>query len=197
MEMKELVRKFYEKKLIKFGNFKLTSGIFSPFYINLKGLIQYPDLMKITIQKTYNLLKNKAQYDVVASIATGGIPFASYFSCLYEIPMAYIRKEKRYHGTKQALEGNVNGKKVLLIDDVATTGSSLITAINVIRANNGEVEHAVVIVDREQGANEKLSEIGVTLHAILTASQMFHILYDLGCITKETLETVVRYLRKE
>lgn len=195
--MKDLSLLLFENRLIKIGSFKLSSGIISPFYIDLRGLISYPKVLKKIAKMILDLVSVKTNFDVIAGIATGGIPLAAFISSISEIPMAYVRKEKKEHGLEKLIEGIVDNKRVLLVDDVATTGASLEYAINVLRDNGAIVDHAAVIVDREEGAKERLERIGVKLLSLTTAKEIFTDLYTLRVINKETFQRIITYLNRK
>ncbi len=180
MDKEELILKLYELGLIKIGRFKLSSGLESNYYIDLRELVSYPRLMKSIALMIYDLAKTRYRFDVVAGIATGGIPLASFISCIHEIPMAYIRRERKMHGMQKLIEGNVASKKVLLVDDVATTGGSLEDAVKTIREFKGEISFAIVVVDREQGALERLGKLGVELLSLVKAREIFSVLERYG-----------------
>jgi len=168
----------------------------SPFYIDLKGLIGYPALLREIATMLFNTAKEKCAFDMVVGIATGGIPIVSFISCLFNIPMAYVRKEKREHGTMRLVEGDIRKKRVLLVDDVATTGGSLEKAVKVLRGNEGLIDYAIVIVDREQGARKRLSALGVKLLSLLTARELFQILWKGNIISRDTYELILDYIKK-
>ncbi len=173
MRKDELALKLYNLGLVKIGRFKLSSGLESNYYIDLRGLVNYPSFLKEIASMIYDIAREKGSFDVVAGIATGGIPLVSFISCMYEIPLAYVRRERKAYGTGRRLEGNVSSKKILLVDDVATTGGSLEEAIKVIRDNGGEVKHAIVVVDRMQGARERLMKLGVELLFLINVNELF------------------------
>jgi len=194
MNKEDFVIQLYKLGLIKIGQFKLSSGKESPFYIDLRELISYPKLLKKIASAIVDSVRNEIDFDVIAGIATGGIPLASYISCIYDIPMAYVRKEEKYHGTQKLVEGNVRGKRILLVDDVATTGGSLKRAINALRAEQGQVNYAIVIVDREQGAKQLLNKLNVTLKSLITAREIFAVLYRNNFIKKNTYVKILNYI---
>ena len=194
MNLAELAIKLYNLGLIKIGQFILSSGIKSPFYIDLRELIGYPQLMKKVANLILREARKKCSFEVLVGIATGGIPLVAYMSCIGEIPMAYVRREEKKYGTGKILEGFVSNRKVLLIDDVATTGRSLERAVNVIRDNDGLIEHAFVVIDREQGARERLKKIGVKLHSLLTVTDLFRILHKNSLISDEKYEEIMSYI---
>jgi len=196
MNKEDLALELFRLGLVKIGKFRLTSGLESPFYIDLKGLIGYPALLREIATMLFNTAKEKCAFDMVVGIATGGIPIVSFISCLFNIPMAYVRKEKREHGTMRLVEGDIRKKRVLLVDDVATTGGSLEKAVKVLRGNEGLIDYAIVIVDREQGARKRLSALGVKLLSLLTARELFQILWKGNIISRDTYELILDYIKK-
>ncbi|MHA1615973.1 MAG: orotate phosphoribosyltransferase [Candidatus Njordarchaeales archaeon] len=196
MNLEDLAVKLYNLGMVKIGDFILSSGIRSPFYIDLRELIGYPKILKDIAGLILTEAKKRTVFEVVVGIATGGIPLASYISCIANIPMAYVRKEEKKHGTGKLLEGFVVDRKVLLVDDVATTGQSLERAVNVVRDNGGTIENAIVVIDREQGAKERLRRIGVNLFSLLTAKELFEILMQKGIISRNKYEEIIEYINK-
>ena len=196
MNKEDLALELFRLGLVKIGKFRLTSGLESPFYIDLKGLIGYPALLREIATMLFNTAKEKCAFDMVVGIATGGIPIVSFISCLFNIPMAYVRKEKREHGTMRLVEGDIRKKRVLLVDDVATTGGSLEKAVKVLRGNEGLIDYAIVIVDREQGARKRLSALGVKLLSLLTARELFQILWKRNIISRDTYELILNHIKK-
>ena len=103
----------------------------------------------------------------------GAVPLSFALSLETNIPYVIIRKEKREHGTSKQIEGGeVNNKKVLVIEDVTTSGESVVKTVQVLRANNAIVDEVLVVVDRESGAEEKLLNIDVSLIPLLSVSEI-------------------------
>ncbi len=194
MNKRQLAEILYELGLIKIGSFKLSSGKQSPFYIDLRRLIEYPQLLKKIARALFERAKSRYEFDVVAGVATGGIPIAAYISCLFEIPMAYIRKKEKKYGTEKIIEGDVKNKRVLLVDDVVTTGASLEHAAKAIRESYGQINYALVIVDREQGGKDRLNKINVILDSLITAREIFEVLFQEGKIEGKIFEKIMKYL---
>lgn len=161
--------------MLKFGEFELTSGKTSAYYIDLRRLISYPRLMK-KIAKM--IIEKVEQFETVAGIATGGVPLSSFVSAVGNIPGAYVRKKEKGHGTSKAVEGEVKGNITLLVDDVTTTGGSLSYGIKMLRDNEAIVNDVLVVVDRQEGAEKKINDSSVTLHALLTISEIVKYLQE-------------------
>jgi orotate phosphoribosyltransferase len=147
---------------ILFGDFKLSSGMRSTVYVDLRKALSHPTIYRgivLELAKVLDMLKP----DAVVGIATAGIPWAAMLALTVNLPLAYVRLERKQHGRAQLVEGDVRGKLVAVVDDVATTGQSIASAVEALRAHGARVSHAVVVVDRCQGAARRLKELGVTL----------------------------------
>jgi len=154
---------------IKFGDFTLTSGRKSDFYVDVKKASSDPNILS----KIAHCLSVEAPEDIdtLAGMELGAIPLIVATSLEMHLPFAMIRKESRTHGTNPRIEGSL-GNKILIIEDVATTGGSIEDSVSVLRAEGSEVDSALVVVDREEGATERLKKIGIKLKSLVTISEV-------------------------
>lgn len=193
--LENLIRELIERGMVKFGSFTLTSGKKSPYYIDLRKMYMYPDLSENIVSKLIELVKSlRIEFDVIAGIATAGIPLATYMACLARKPLAYVRKEVKAHGLSKLVEGDVAGMRVLLVDDIATTGGSLVYGVQAIRSCGGIVEHALVVVDRSEGAEERLRGAGVSFHYLIKAREIVRYAIERNLVPRKYLPEVARYL---
>lgn len=196
MSIKELAIKLFRSNCVLFGKFKLTSGLISPYYIDLRKVPSYPNLFKEVI-KAYVEQVSKLDPETIAGIATAGLPIASVVAYELNLPLVYVRKEAREHGTGRVVEGVVKeGSKTVVIDDVATTGGSIVTAANELRRLGADVKYAVVLIDREQGAKEELRKLGIELRSVMRVTELIEILHSEGLINERTYEEVINYVRR-
>jgi orotate phosphoribosyltransferase len=128
-------------------------------------------------------------------VPTSGVVFGSALAYAMEKPFVYVRKESKGYGTSKLVEGHLaSGAKVVLVDDVATTGLSVSKAVDAIRANGGVVENVVAVVSRLEGAEEKLKEMGVKLVALATIKEITSTLHKAGLVDDGTMDSVLKQM---
>ncbi|KYK30466.1 MAG: orotate phosphoribosyltransferase [Thermoplasmatales archaeon SG8-52-3] len=170
MNKDELVKLFKECGAIKFGRFVLTSGAVSDYYIDIKKASTNPFILKKIAKEMAEYTEG---YDIIAGMELGAVPLIVALSLETNIPYVIIRKEKRDHGTSKQIEGDdVKNKRVLIIEDVTTSGGSVIKSINAIRNNQGKVDEVLVVVDRDSGAEKKLQNLDVNFIPLLSVSDI-------------------------
>jgi len=189
-----LILALHDAGCVKFGNFTLASGKQSPIYIDLRRAISYPALFK-RVAHAYLDLVRALHFDRLAAVPYAALPVAAAVALALDQPLIYPRKEVKAHGTGQAVEGMFErGQRALVVEDVATTGGSILAAIQTLEGAGLVVGDVVVLVDREQGAGAALSAAGYQLHALLTISQILDGLRDQQRISPETHQSVKTYL---
>ncbi len=179
---------------LKFGTFKLASGILSPYYVDLRIIPSDPEAFRRVINYYLALVEPNMVKRVqrLAGIPTAGIAYAAVLAFKLSKPFLYVRKEVKEHGRERRIEGLLQpGDKVLVLDDVATTGKNIIEAAEAIRAEGGVVEDAVVLLDRLQGGAVNLRKIDVKLHAFTTMKQIADRLAALGTIDETQHKAIV------
>lgn len=197
----ELCQILHKIGAIRFGAFKLATGKMSPYYIDLRIVPSFPDAFQKVCELYINLINKDVgdrNFDRIAGIPTAGIAFASLIANHFKKPFLYVRKGERLHGRRRRIEGILMpGNRVLLIDDLVTTGSSLNRAVTAIRAEGGVVNNAVVLLDREEGGKEKLEKNKVTLNCLLKVSEAARKLYQIEAISEEQLKTVLKQVKSK
>jgi len=170
MNKEELVKLLKQCKAIQFGHFVLRSGAVSDYYIDIKKASTDPLILKKIAEAMSEYAKG---YDILAGMELGAVPLVVALSLETNIPYVIVRKEKKEHGTGKQIEGGeVKGKRVLIVEDVTTSGGSVIKTIQVIRENQGIVEQVLSVVDRESGAEEKINEVDVNFIPLLSVSDI-------------------------
>jgi len=195
VDLDNVIRRLYEEGIILFGDFKLTSGLESPYYIDLRLIYSKPSLLRMIVELYLDRLREIKEYDIVSGIESGSIALAAILAYLLNKPMIYVRKKAKEVGTGKLIEGKIDmGDIVVVIDDVATTGGSILRAIKSIREAGGIVNDAVVFIDRVQGARERLAQESVKLHSILDTPLIMRRLLELNMINRDTFNRVMRYI---
>lgn len=170
MKNNELIQQLKSCGAIKFGRFVLTSGAISDYYIDIKKASTDPKILKSIAKAMSPYVQG---YNMLAGMELGAVPLVVALALETDLPYVIIRKEKREHGTGKQIEGgDVSGKHVLVIEDVTTSGGSVVKTIQILRENNAEVEKVLVVVDRETGAKEQLQKLEVDLLPLVTVSEI-------------------------
>lgn len=165
-----LVEDLVERGALRFGTFTLTSGKKSRYYVDLKAAFTDPSLLQRVAR---DLVPHTVGFSRIAGTELGAVPLLVAVALETGLPYVILRKEERAHGTGRAYEGEVpSGERVLLVEDVATTGGTLRRAADLLRGEGAVIDRAVCVVDREEGAVESLREVGVVLDALLRARDL-------------------------
>lgn len=188
-----LIHALYKIGAIQFGNFTLKSGQTSSIYLNLRKIISYPNLLR-TIANAIWEASSQDRFDVVCGVPYTALPIATCISLEHNIPMIMRRKEKKDYGTKQAIEGEFKtGQRCLVIEDVVTSGSSIMETARELETAGLQVENVVALIDREQGGRETL-EKKYTLKTILTLSTILDALLHSTLLSNEERTRIEQFL---
>lgn len=185
---------------LQFGIFKLTSGKISPYYVDLRIIPSFPDIFQDVCHSCAQVITSEVgteNFDRIAGIPIAGIPFASQIAFALKKPFLYSRQATKQHGRERRVEGIlVSGDRVLIVDDLVTTGLTIQKAAEAVRAEGGVVTDAVAFLDREEGGKEKLAKDGVKLHVLLKISEIANVLYEMGAIDEENLKIIKKQIKK-
>ncbi|MBS3927022.1 MAG: orotate phosphoribosyltransferase [Nitrosarchaeum sp.] len=192
--IKEFSTFLMQKEIIKFGDFTLASGKKSSYYVDLRLVPSYPHQFRTMVKKLQNNIAEDIgldSFDSLVSVPTGGLIIASALAIEIVKPLIYVRSKPKDYGTTKSVEGQIRkGMRVVMIDDVATTGGSVVNAIKSLKDANITIEDAYVIVNRMEGADEALKELGVKLHSLTNVMQITQALHEQKLIEDDTLEKV-------
>lgn len=151
--------------------FKLTSGLWSPFYVNCRNVISHPQVRSRLAELTAAMIRDKiglANVQYIAGGVTAGVPLATLVADRLQLPLVYVRPEPKGHGTGQQIEGgDVAGKKTVLVEDVLVMATSSKKFTDALRAANAQFSHMTLIFDRATAeGRETLQALGITTHAL-------------------------------
>jgi orotate phosphoribosyltransferase len=195
-----LAEALFRTGALRFGRFTLSSGKQSSYYLDLRVIPSYPEVYGLVIE-TYRELAERVgerNFDVVAGVATAGVTFSSPLAFILKKPMVYVRREEKWHGLGRQVEGASHpGWRALVVDDLVTTGGSIIAAVEALRKGGCIVKEAAVLVDRLEGGKTNLGDVGIRLNACAEVDELVEILFQGKRITKKDYEAVVQQLGGE
>ena len=194
--LENLAIKLYDIGAVQFGKYRLSSGKKSTVYLDLRVLVSFPDVLAQVASTYHNFLKRlKVKFDLISAPPMAGLPIGTALSLEMRCPLIYPRKTAKSYGMGKGIEGVWTiGEKVLVIDDVITSGGSIIHAIAVLKAAGLRVTHAVVLIDREQGGKKILAEEGYKLHSVMTLRYLLSVVHDYGRISQKRYGKAIRSL---
>ena len=192
--VKEFAIFLHKNDIIKFGDFTLASGKNSSYYIDLRLVPSYPHQFRKMIKNLQNLIIEKTgldNFDSLASVPTGGLVVASALAIEIVKPLIYVRNKPKDHGTTKSLEGKIlSGMQVMMIDDVATTGTSILNGIKELKAEGLSISNACVIINRLEGADKALDDIGVQIHQLTDILEITNVLFQEKLVSKEIFDKI-------
>jgi len=192
--VKEFATFLYKNDIIKFGDFTLTSGKNSSYYIDLRLVPSYPHQFRKMIKNLQNLIIEKTgldNFDSLASVPTGGLVVASALAIEVVKPLIYVRNKPKEHGTTKSIEGKTSaGMKVVMVADVATTGTSVLNGIKQLKESGLLISDVYVIINRLEGADKALDDMGVQIHQLTDILEITNVLFQEKLVSKEIFDKI-------
>ena len=192
--VKEFAIFLYKNNIIKFGNFTLASGKNSPYYIDLRLVPSYPHQFRKMIKNLQNLIDKQTgleNFDALVSVPTGGLVIASALAIETVKPLIYVRNKSKEYGTSKLIEGKLSSNmKLVMIDDVATTGNSILNGIKQLQEAGSIISESYVVVNRLENANKLMDSVGVKLYQLTDILEITKILFEEHLIDEEILEKI-------
>ena len=198
--VKEFAVFLFKNNIIKFGNFTLTSGKKSSYYIDLRLIPSFPHQFRKMIKNLQKLVIEKIgldNFDSIVSIPTGGLIIGSALAIETVKPLIYVRNKPKDYGTAKSIEGQtLSGMQVVMVDDIATTGISLLNGIKQLKIAKISISDAFVIINRLEGADKSLSSVGVNLHQLTDILEITEILNQEKLVGEDILKKIKNQIRQ-
>ena len=150
--------------------FRLVSGLHAPFYIDCRQVLGSPECRRVVVDHLVARARSLDPFDVIAGGVTAGVPFATLIADRLDAPLAYVRGEAKAHGLGSQIEGaDVSARRVLLVEDLVTTGDSSLKFLKILRDHGAIVEQSLVILDRSKdGCVNRFSNAKLTMNSLCT-----------------------------
>ncbi|MFA9417712.1 orotate phosphoribosyltransferase [Natrinema sp. HArc-T2] len=155
---------------VQFGEFELSHGGTSEYYVDKYLFETDPGCLELIAEAFADKLESD---DKLGGVALGGVPLAAATSVEADVPYVIARKQRKDYGTANLVEGRLEeGEEVVVLEDIVTTGTSLVDAIEALRDAGATVERALVVVDRQEGGRENVEDADVEMEALVTAEEL-------------------------
>ena len=198
--VKEFAIFLFKNNIIKFGNFTLSSGKKSSYYIDLRLVPSFPHQFRKMIKNLQKLIIKKIgldNFDSLVSIPTGGLIIGSALAIETVKPLIYVRNKPKDYGTAKSIEGKISSDmQVIMIDDIATTGTSVLNGIKQLKAEGLLISNACVIINRLEGADKILNSVGITLHQLTDILEITEILFQEKLIGEDIFEKIKKQVNE-
>lgn len=195
-QLESLVLTLNDIGAVRIGRFELHSGRMSPIYIDLRLLASFPNALREAAAAYRHRLKTLT-FDRIAATPLAGLPIGTAICLDMNLPLIYPRKTVKGYGTGKQIEGQWEiGQTAVVVDDLITSGDSLLKGITFLKAAGLRVNEAVVLIDREQGGREALEEQGYRLHSLMTIGQLLAIMESRERITSHQRARILQGLSR-
>lgn len=191
-QISDLAEGLVKAGALQFGTFTLPNGSESAYYINLSGMLSYPGLYSLAVDSMTRLVSAKApRADAICGVPVAGLFVAAPIALSLKKPLIYTRSSRQ--GSGREVEGEVRpGWKVVIADDLSTSGKTILNAARAVQGEGGVVTDAAVLIDRLEGAREELSKTGISLHCLTDVVELADTLFSMELIDEKDLKAITR-----
>ena len=198
--LETLLLKIHDVGAVKFGQYKLKTGLLSPIYIDIRSIVSFPDILNLLCELMWEKISTHSddllsKTDFLAGVPYTALPIASVLAVTHDKPMLIVRKERKAYGTGREVEGVFsNGQTCLVIEDVVTSGASILETRTRIQNEGLIVNTAIVFIDRDQGGIEHLEKQGVSLLKVTCMTELVDVLHKFGRIDATVRQAVLDFV---
>lgn len=177
--------------------FRFDSGILSPVYVDNRYLIAYPKERKLIIRKFLKIINKIGRPDIIAGLATAGIPYASWIAKELNLPMIYVRSIPKDHGKGNQVEGYLKqGQKVLLVEDLISTAGTSVRAAQAVRKLGGIVDSEIAIYTHDlKESVDNLQRAKINLHYLTDTHEVAKIAHEQGYLNSEQVDIILDWTK--
>ncbi|XP_059056004.1 uridine 5'-monophosphate synthase-like [Achroia grisella] len=193
--LEELAVKLYDAGAVQLGDIEAMNGRWTPVYFDFRVIVSHPQIMMAVAEHLQNLA-TEINHDILCGVPYAALPLAAVMSINTNTPMIMKRKETKLYATKKTIEGvYTKNQNCLVVEDVVTSGGSLLETISSLRDAGLKVTHAVVVLNREQGGASVLKANGVELRPLFDLTKLAQILSDAGRFSHETVNIITEHIK--
>ena len=193
MKKEYFILRLHDIGAIKFGEFTLKSGHKSPFYFDLRDMISYPELLNKLAYLIADEIKD-ADFDYISGVPYTALPVATLVADILDKPLIFIRKEEKAYGTKNDIIGKFEpGSKCLIIDDLITTGESLVETAEKFKKAGLEITDFYVLIDRSNNIENQLNKLGYKLRSLIKLDKIIEVLKTNNRISGEQKKRIKEF----
>lgn len=187
---RDLIKELYKIEAIQIKNVHLKSGLLTPLYFDMRIVISHYEILGLLTHLMRERVSESA-FDLICGVPYGAIPLTTAIAIFGKYPMIMLRKEAKGYGNKKLIEGVFKkGDSCALIEDVITTGSSIMESIEKLESEGLTIKDIFVVIDREQDGIAHVQKYGYKVHALFTVSEVLQILFDENIISHEQCNAI-------
>ncbi|CAB3229322.1 unnamed protein product [Arctia plantaginis] len=196
LSLEELAVRLFDVGAVRLGDIEAKIGRRTPIYFDLRVVVSRPEIMMAVAQQLQKLAR-EINHDLLCGVPYAALPIAAVMSVNTNTPMIMKRKETKLYATKKILEGlfEIN-QNCLVVEDVVTSGGSLLETVDTLRSEGLIVSHAVVVLDRDQGGARVLKENGIIVKPLYSMTGLLKMLNDAGKIDSETVDIILNHIKE-
>jgi uridine monophosphate synthetase len=178
--IESLILTLHDIGAVQIGRFRLHSGRESRIYIDLRVLVSFPEALR-QATAAYRPILEQLEFDLLVATPLAGLPIGTALCLELDKPLIYPRKTAKNYGTGKNIEGHwAVGQTAVIVDDLITSGDSILETVAVLKAAGLKTHDAVVLIDREQGGRRTLEEQGFRVHAVMSIRDVLDVMVQHG-----------------